>query len=120
VLGNVPLFVEIPTAKVAGDLSLVGLAVYAWLFGSLILFAFRAARWARTAQDSAAAVDAAALVAVVLLVVYTGYDLAVSAVTFWLLAGLFAGSFGRANDPVTDVRGGPATAPSSSLVESRA
>jgi hypothetical protein len=88
VLGNVPLFVEFPTAKVVGDLSLVGLAVYAWLFGSLVVFALRAARSARTVQDSRAAIDAALLVTLVILVVFTGYDLAVAAVTFWLLAGL--------------------------------
>jgi hypothetical protein len=71
------------------------------------------------AEDSAAAADCAALVAVVILIAFTGYDLAIEAVTFWLLAGLFAGSFAQAKEAVTVVRGSPVAARSSSMVESR-
>jgi hypothetical protein len=103
VLGNIPLFVEFPTAKVAGDLSLIGLGIYAWLFGSLIVFALRAARSARAAQNLGPAVDAALLVALALLVLFTGYDLAIAAVTFWLLAGLLTSRHIPTGDQMTVV-----------------
>jgi hypothetical protein len=107
VLGDVPLFIEFPTGKVAGDLSLLGLALYAWVFVSLIRFALRAVQSARTALDSGGAADATALLATVILIIFTGYDLAIAAVTFWLLAGLFAGSYARASSTVSVVRKSP-------------
>src|SRR5205814_935020 len=44
VLGDIPLFVEFSLAKVVGDLSVVGLFVYLWMFAALVYTSLRALR----------------------------------------------------------------------------
>jgi hypothetical protein len=90
-VGGIPLFVEFSLAKVVGDLSLVGLALYLWLFLALLLSTFGLHKHAARNGLSSLASLAAAIFAFQLLVVYTGYDLAIVAVPFWLLGGAVAG-----------------------------
>ncbi len=96
VSGDIPLFVEFSLAKVAGDLSVVGLAAYLWMFAIAIKTALQAHRWA----DRSGLIGLASLSAVVcafqLLVLYAGYDLAVVAVPFWFLSGAVVPFAGRA------------------------
>jgi len=87
VTGDIPLFVEFSLAKVAGDLSAVGLVVYLWLFAALLRTTFVAHRLAARAGQVAAAGLCAATFSFQLLVAYAGYDLAVVALPFWFLSG---------------------------------
>ncbi|GAC1658536.1 MAG: hypothetical protein NVS9B1_18630 [Candidatus Dormibacteraceae bacterium] len=87
VLTGIPLFVENSAAKVIGDLSLLGFALYLWVFGALLQMAWRAMRTAAAAGRSSAADYAVGILACTALVLYTGYDLAVAAILFWVLAG---------------------------------
>jgi hypothetical protein len=100
VAGNIPLFVEFSLAKVAGDLSAIGLAVYLWLFTTLIRSTLRAHRLATRARLPGAAGLCAATAAYQLLVVYAGYDLAVVALPFWFLSGAMV-AIGRTAADVT-------------------
>jgi hypothetical protein len=86
--GQIPLFVEVPAAKVIGDLSLVGLAVYLWLFATMCTSTLRAHARASRARSGAAASLLAALLAIQLLSVSSGYELAVAAILLWFLSGM--------------------------------
>ena len=90
VSGNIPLFVEFSLAKVAGDLSLVGIAAYLWMFVVLLRTTLSAHRRAETRDWMGAAGLCAAVFVYQLLVLYTGYDLAVVAIPFWFLGGAMA------------------------------
>ncbi|MBI5287634.1 MAG: hypothetical protein HY873_01540 [Chloroflexi bacterium] len=87
VTGDIPLFVEFSLAKVAGDLSAVGLAVYLWLLAALLRTTFVAHKVAARSGQLAVAGLCAAIFSVQLLVAYAGYDLAVVALPFWFLSG---------------------------------
>ena len=87
VAGDIPLFVEFSLAKVAGDLSALGLAAYVWLFAALLRMTLNAHRAAAQAGQFAAASMCAATASFQLLVAYTGYDLAVVALPFWFMSG---------------------------------
>jgi hypothetical protein len=87
VAGDIPLFVEFSLAKVAGDLSLVGLAAYLWLFAVLLKTTLAAHQRASHVRLVGAASLAAATFSFQLLALYAGYDLAVVAVPFWFLSG---------------------------------
>lgn len=87
VVGDIPLFVEFSLAKVAGDLSLVGLAAYLWLFAVLCKTTLAAHRWATHVRVTGVASIAGATLSFQLMAIYTGYELAVVAVPFWLLSG---------------------------------
>jgi hypothetical protein len=86
--GQIPLFLEMPLAKVIAELSAVGLVVYLWLLAALCLVSLRAERRAATARDSRAADILAVVLAVQLLAVYGGYELAIVAIPFWFLSGM--------------------------------
>jgi len=86
--GEIPLFVEMPLAKVIAELSAVGLVVYLWLLAALSLISFRAERRAATAKASSAADILAVVLALQLLAVYGGYELAIVAIPFWFLSGM--------------------------------
>jgi hypothetical protein len=86
-LGYIPLFVESVPAKVAGDLSLVGLAVFGWLVGTLIWRSVKAHRGAMRSGDLALAARSLAVLGAQVLIVYTGTEIAVAAMLFWLLSG---------------------------------
>jgi hypothetical protein len=91
VVGGIPLFVEFSLSKVLGDLSIVGLAVYLWLFLALLTSSFGLyRRAARNGLDSLASL-AVAIFGFQLLVAYPGYDLAIAAVPFWFLSGAVGG-----------------------------
>ncbi len=90
VAGNIPLFVEFSLAKVAGDLSLLGLAAYLWMFLALLRTTLKAHRRAGAARWQSTAGLCAAVFAYQLLVLYVGYDLAVVAIPFWFLSGAMA------------------------------
>lgn len=90
VSGNIPLFVEFSLAKVAGDLSLVGLAAYLWMFVVLLRTTLVAHRRADAANWKGTAGLCAAVFSYQLLVLYAGYDLAVVAIPFWFLGGAMA------------------------------
>jgi hypothetical protein len=91
VLGGIPLFVEFSLSKVLADLSIVGLAVYLWLFLALLTSSFGLyKRAARNGLGSLAGL-AVAIFGFQLLVAYTGYDLAIAAVPFWFLSGAVGG-----------------------------
>lgn len=90
VSGSIPLFVEFSLAKVAGDLSLVGLAAYLWMFVVLLRTTLVAHRRADVADWKATAGLCAAVFSYQLLVLYTGYDLAIVAIPFWFLGGAMA------------------------------
>ncbi len=107
VAGEIPLFLEVPLAKVIADLSLVGLVAYFWLMGSLCLASFRAhARAARAGAASCAGLLAVILVYQMLGII-GGYELAIDALPIWFLSGA-AAALGTivANPP--DTRTGPA------------
>ena len=91
VVGGIPLFVEFAPAKVVGDLSLVGLAAYAWMFVALLKDTLRVHRRASRDGLTRVAGFAAAVFAAQLLVAYLGYDLAAVALPFWFLSGAVAG-----------------------------
>ena len=96
VTGDIPLFVEFSIAKVAGDLSVLGLAVYLWLFSVLCKTTLAAHQWATRVRLPSAASIAATTLSFQLLVLYAGYELAVVAVPFWLLSGAMVSfAFGR-------------------------
>lgn len=88
VVGPIPLFVENPFAKAAGDLSIVGLSAFLWLLGSILADALKTHRVLDRVGASDLASLAAALVAYELLIVVYGYDLAAAAIPFWFAAGL--------------------------------
>ena len=88
VVGSIPLFVENPFAKAAGDLSVVGLLIFLWLCGSIVVDTLRTHRRLDRAGASDLASLAAALMAYELLIVLFGYDLAAAAIPFWFAAGL--------------------------------
>jgi hypothetical protein len=90
VAGAIPLFVEVPIAKVIADLSLVGLIAYLWLFGSLCLDSFRAHAQAARAGAAGCASLLAAILAYQLLAVNGGYELAINALPLWFLSGAAA------------------------------
>lgn len=87
VVGNIPLFVEFSLAKVVGDLSLVGLAAYFWVFVVLLRDTLSVHRRASRNGLTQVAGAAAAVFAIQLLIAYSGYDLAVEALLFWFLSG---------------------------------
>lgn len=87
VVGDIPLFVEFSLAKVVGDLSLVGLAVYFWVFVVLLRDTLSVHRRASHNGLTQVAGVAAAVFAIQLLVAYSGYDLAAVALPFWFLSG---------------------------------
>jgi hypothetical protein len=86
--GQIPLFLEMPLAKVLAELSAVGLMVYLWLLGALCLYSLRAERRAATAGAGGAADILAVVLAVQLLAVYGGYEVAIVAIPFWFLSGI--------------------------------
>jgi hypothetical protein len=91
VVGGIPLIVEFSLSKVLGDLGIVGLAVYLWLFLALLTSSFGLyKRAARNGLDSLAGL-AVAIFGFQLLVAYPGYDLAIAAVPFWFLSGAVGG-----------------------------
>jgi hypothetical protein len=87
VLNTVPLFVENPVAKVIGELSVVGLAAYAWLLWRLILTTARSLRAEVAAGHGSKADFMAGTLGCQLLVIFTGYDIAVAAMLLWFLSG---------------------------------
>jgi hypothetical protein len=112
VVEDIPLFVEFSLAKVTGDLSLVGLALYLWLFLALLASTFGLhKRAARNGLNGLASL-AAALFAFQLLVLYTGYDLAVVAVPFWFLSG----AVGRMTQLAIGDRGESQDAPAGQVI----
>lgn len=86
-LGYIPLFVESTPAKVVGDLSLVGLAVFSWLMAVLIWRSVKAHRTAMQSGDHACAAQALAVLGAQVLILYTGTEIAVAGMLFWLLSG---------------------------------
>jgi hypothetical protein len=106
VTGDIPLFVEFSLAKVAGDLSVVGLAAYLWLFAVLLKTTLAAHRWASRVKLAGAASLAAATFAFQLSVVYAGYDPAVVAVPFWFLSGAVVRFASNETTPWAMRRGG--------------
>lgn len=86
-LGYIPLFVESTPAKVAGDLSLVGLAVFCWLIGALVWTGLKVHRAAMLLLDHASAAHALAVLGAQVLIVYTGTEIAVAGMLFWFLSG---------------------------------
>jgi hypothetical protein len=110
VVGGIPLFIEFSFAKVLADLSIVGLAVYLWLFLALLRSSFGAyKRAARSGLESLAGL-AVAIFGFQLLVVYTGYDLAIAAVPFWFLSGALGGVAQSAIDNTEESREASAAA----------
>jgi hypothetical protein len=105
VAGDIPLFVEFSLAKVAGDLSLVGLAAYLWLFAVLLKTSLAAHQRASHMRMAGAASLAAAAFSFQLLVLYAGYDLAVVAVPFWFLSGAVV-RFASNDAPIAALRRG--------------
>jgi len=91
VLGSIPLFVEFSPAKVAGDLSVVGLALYLWLFLALLGSTLGIHKRAADNRLNVLASLAAATLAIGLIVLYMGYELAVTAIPFWFLSGAVFG-----------------------------
>jgi hypothetical protein len=88
VIGNDwQLLVEFAWAKVVADLGVVGLAVYFWLFATLIRSTMRAGRAAARAGQRESADFAAAVVAIQVMALVTGYELGVMAVALWFLSG---------------------------------
>jgi hypothetical protein len=98
-LGYIPMFVESVPAKVIGDLSLLGLVLYAWLMVVLIISTLRIHSAARKAGDRPLATHAAAVLGIQLLVLYAGTDIAVAAMLFWFLSGSLAGRAAAAEEP---------------------
>jgi hypothetical protein len=86
--GQIPLFLEMPLAKVIAELSAVGLVVYLWLLAALCLDCLRAEQRAATANASTVADILAVVLAVQLLALYGGYELAIVAIPFWFLSGM--------------------------------
>jgi hypothetical protein len=84
----IPLFIEVPLAKVIADLSLVGLAAYLWVFGSLCLASFRAHAQAARAGAVGCAGLLAAILVYQLLASNGGYELAIDALPIWFLSGV--------------------------------
>jgi len=110
VLGGIPLFVEFSLTKVLADLSIVGLAVYLWLFLALLTSSFGLyKRAARNGLDSLAGL-AVAIFGFQLLVAYTGYDLAIAAVPFWFLSGAVGGITQLATGDTEESQEAPAAA----------
>ena len=91
VVGGIPLFVEFSLTKVLADLSIVGLAVYLWLFLALLRSSFGLYKRAARSGLAGLAGLAVAIFGFQLLVAYTGYDLAIAAVPFWFLSGALGG-----------------------------
>jgi hypothetical protein len=87
VLNSVPLFVENPVAKVIGELSVVGLAAYLWLLWRLIVTTARSLRAEAAAGHGSTADFIAATLGCQLLIIFTGYDVAVAAMLLWFLSG---------------------------------
>jgi hypothetical protein len=105
VANAIPLFIEVPLAKVVADLSLVGLAAYLWVFASLCLTSFRAhARAARTGAVGSASLLAAILVYQMLATI-GGYELAIDALLLWFLSGAAASLAAIAAAPVVSLPG---------------
>jgi hypothetical protein len=103
----IPLFIEVPLAKVIADLSLVGLVAYLWVFGSLCLTSFRAqVRAARAGAVGCASLLAAILVYQMLATI-GGYELAIDALLLWFLSGAAASLAATIADPL-ESRLGPA------------
>jgi hypothetical protein len=100
-LGYIPMFVESVPAKVIGDLSLLGLVVYAWLMVVLVVSTLRIHSAARKAGDRSLATHAAAVLGIQLLVLYAGTDIAVAAMLFWFLSGSIAGQTAVSEAPAT-------------------
>ncbi len=99
VANSIPLFIEVPLAKVVADLSLVGLIAYLWLFGTLCLTSFRAqARASRAGAASTASLLAAILVYQMLATI-GGYELAIDALPVWFLSGAAASLAATVADP---------------------
>jgi hypothetical protein len=88
VVGQIPVFVEFSITKVLGDLGVIGLAAYAWMFWALFRASLRALGRARAQDDLAGVALAVVVLTIQVLVAYSGYDLAVTAVLFWFLSGL--------------------------------
>jgi hypothetical protein len=91
VLGELPVFLEFAMARVIAELSLVGLAVYFWLMGALLVSTFGVYRRLQAGGAWQDAAIVAAVFAFQLVVLYMGYDLAVTAVLVWLLSGAVLG-----------------------------
>jgi len=107
VADEIPLYLELPLAKIIGDLSLVGLVAYFWLLGSLCLASFRAhARAARAGASSCAGLLAAILV-YQMLGILGSYELAIQALPIWFLSGAAASLAAIVADP-PDAGPGPA------------
>ena len=105
VVGVIPLFVEFSLAKVVADLSVVGLALYLWLFVALLQSTLRSHRdAARNGLRSLASLTAGVF-AFQLLIAFVGYDLAIAAVPFWFLSGAIGGVTQRAIGAMEPQRG---------------
>ncbi len=91
VMGGIPVLVEYSHTKVLADLSIVGLAVYVWLFLALLKSSFGIYKRADRSGLEGLAGLAVAIFGFQLLVAYTGYDLAIAAVPFWFLSGALGG-----------------------------
>jgi hypothetical protein len=88
VAGTIPLFVELPLAKVIADLSVVGLVVYLWLLARLCLSSFQAHARAARARASGIASLLAVILVIQLLSINGGYELAIAAIPLWFLSGM--------------------------------
>jgi hypothetical protein len=88
VAGTIPLFVEVPLAKVIADLSIVGLAVYAWLLGGLCISSFQAHARAVRAGAPGIASLLAVITVVQLFSITGGYEVAIAAIPLWFLSGM--------------------------------
>jgi hypothetical protein len=85
--GDIPLFVEFGIAKVAGELGTVGLLVFLWMFGSLMVRTVLAQRRALRVSSRAWGAVLASIVAFQVCVIPGGYDLAIVALPLWFLSG---------------------------------
>jgi hypothetical protein len=85
---SIPLFVEFSWAKVTGDLSVLGLLIYAWVFVAIIGETIRRIRSTGRANPHQSRGVLAGILACQVLVAFVGYDLAVVGILFWFLTGL--------------------------------
>lgn len=91
-----PLFTEVSIAKVIGDLGIVGLVAYIWLWGSLLaatLVGQQRLGKVKGAHGPAAMV--AAVLMIQALSFWSGYDIAIVAIPLWFLSGLAQALYAR-------------------------
>jgi hypothetical protein len=81
------IFLELSLARVIADLSLIGLAFYIIMLGSLLRATYRLTVQARRARMYSVAASGAALLALELLILFWGYETGIAAALFWLIAG---------------------------------